>query len=175
MGCEQTNEQLIHEGSRLLNQGDNAGAIAVFSTVIKRNNKLQVTYYDRALCYSNMKEYDKAIKDLNRILELQGHGPLVLVMNPNSPFATEEDRSQVPQMTVLFERATVEYYMDSLKSSFIDFKTCLENDYQKSKCYLWMGTIYIRTGNRTKGCDLYQKAMVFGDDEVEKMIKGNCN
>jgi tetratricopeptide (TPR) repeat protein len=175
IGCKQTNEQLIHEGVRLLNQGDNAGALKDFSEVIGRNSKLQVAYYDRALCYSNMKDYDKAIKDLNKILKLQGSGPLVMVMNPNSPFASEEDKSQVPRTTVLFERATVNYYIDSLKSSFSDFKSCLENNYQESKCYLWMGTIYIRTGNKAKGCDFYQKAKLMGDDEAEKMITGNCN
>ena len=96
-------------------------------------------------------------------------------MNPKRPFATEEDRSQVPQTTVLFERAKVKYFMDSFNSSFIDFKFCLQNNYQVSKSYLWIGTIFIRTGDKVKGCDFYQKAKFWGDDEAEKMIKGNCN
>jgi tetratricopeptide (TPR) repeat protein len=174
-GCQETNEELIHEGNLLRNQGNYSSAIVEFSKVIARNKKLQVAYYNRSLCYTELKEYALALKDLNRICTLQGDGPYMVVMNPNSPFATEEDKSQVQTMTVLFERATVKYLMDSLKSSFIDFQTCLASQYQMNKCRLWMATIYIRSGDRKKGCDLYQTAKIFGDDEATDLIKGNCN
>jgi tetratricopeptide (TPR) repeat protein len=135
-GCQEINEQVIHEGNLLLDQGNDSGAIKEFSKVIARNKKLQVAYYDRSLCYTDLKEYALALKDLNIIFALQGDGPFSFVMNPNSPFATEEDKSQVQTMTVLFERAKVKFLMDSLKSSFIDFQTCLDNQYQMNKCHL---------------------------------------
>jgi len=106
---------------------------------------------------------------------LQGDGPFMVVMNPNSPFATEEDKSQVPTMVVLFERAQVKYLMDSLKSSFIDFQTCLDNNYQINKCRLWMGTIYIKSGDKKKGCEFYKEANLFPNDEAKDLIKDNCN
>jgi hypothetical protein len=52
---------------------------------------------------------------------------------------------------------------------------CLGNEYQINKCHLWMGAIYIKSGDKTKGCDLYQKAKIFGDEEAAGLIKGNCN
>jgi len=39
-GCRETNEQLIHEGNLLLDQGQDSGAIKEFSKVIARNKKL---------------------------------------------------------------------------------------------------------------------------------------
>jgi tetratricopeptide (TPR) repeat protein len=173
-GCQESNEQLINDGNLLLNKGNVSGAIKEFSKVIARNKKLQVAYYDRSLCYTDLKEYALALNDLNRICALQGDGPFSFVMNPNSPFATEEDKSQVPTMTVLFERGKVKYLMDSLKSAFIDFQTCLDNNYQINDCRLWIGTIYIKSGDKKKGCDLYQTAKLFGDDEAADLIKGNC-
>lgn len=176
VGCKESPDQLIREGIRLKDKGDNPGAIAKFQEVIGRNSKLQIAYYDQAICYSNLKEYGKALSNLNKILGMQGDSGFELIMNPDRPLATEEDKAYVPRMTVLFERALVKFSMDSLKSSFYDFKTCLENDYEKMDCYLWMGTIYIRCGDKAKGCALYKKANPFGNNaDAVRLINGNCN
>jgi tetratricopeptide (TPR) repeat protein len=174
-GCKQTNDQLNGEGVRLYNQGNDLDAIKYFSRVIEQNNKLQIAFYNRSLCYSDLKRYALALNDLNQIRALQGDGPQLIFSNLGSRFASEENRDQVPVMTVLFERAKVKFFMDSLKSSFIDFRTCLDNQYEINKSRLWLGTIYIRTGNKAKGCDLYQQAKNFGDDEAGNLIKTNCN
>jgi hypothetical protein len=101
---------------------------------------------------------------------------IINFVNPDGPFATEEDKAHIPRSTVLFERALVNYFMDSLKDAFYDFKTCMENNYEKNDCYLWMGTIYIRCGDKTRGCELYKKADPFGNNaEAVRLIKDNCN
>ena len=176
VGCKASTDQLIREGIRLKDKGDYLGAIAKFSAVIDRNSKLQIAYFDEAICYSNLKDYGKALGNLNKILAMHGSGSMELIMNPDGPFATEEDKAYVPRMTIIFQRAQINYSMDSFRNSFDDFKTCLENDYQKNDCYLWLGTIYIKCGNKAKGCELYKKANVFGNNEdAIRLIKNNCN
>ncbi len=180
VSCKQTNEQLLDKAYNLSKQKKYDKAIEVYNKVIKSNSKLQLAYYNRGFAYLATKQYDKALWDFNKVMALQSHGGFIITYNQDSPFADEEARAQVPYNDALYQRAQVKYYMDSLKSSFIDFQTLVDNNYEeKSNCILWQGIIYVRSGITDKACAYFDKAKQAGltdDDkhEAEEMIKTYC-
>lgn len=181
VSCRQTNEQLLDEAYNLSRQKKYDKAIEVYTRVIKRNSKLQLAYYNRGFAYVAIKEYDKALGDFNRVMELQSHGNFIITYNQNSPLADEEARTQVPYDDALYQRVQVKYFMDSLKSAFIDFQLLVDRGYEeKSNCMLWQGTIYLRDGKTDKGCEYLHKAKrvaVTENDksEANKMLQTYCD
>jgi serine/threonine-protein phosphatase 5 len=178
--CKETNEQLLDKAYDLSKEKNYDKAIEVYSKVIKSNNKLQLAYYNRGFAYLGLKKYDKALWDFNKVMALQTHGSFIITYNQDSPFANEEAKAQVPYNDALYQRAQVKYFMDSLKSSFIDFQTLVDNSYEeKSNCVLWQGTIYVRSGKTDKACEYFDKAKQFAltdDDrnEADKMLQTYC-
>lgn len=155
-------------------------AIDIYNEVINRNSKLQLAYYNRGFAYLQIKKYDKALADFNKVIALQTHGDIIITYNKDMPYADEETRAQVPYDDALYQRAQVKYFMDSLKSSFIDFQTLIDKNYEeKSNCILWQGTIYIRSGKTDKACSYFDNAkqVALTDDdrnEANEMIKTYC-
>lgn len=178
--CSLTNEQLLDKAYNLNKKQEYVKAIEVYKKVIQRNNKLQLAYYNRGFAYIGLKQFDKALWDFNKVITLQTHGNYIITYNQDSPFANEEAKAQVPYNDALYQRAQVKYFMDSLKSSFIDFQKLIENDYvEKSNCILWQGTIYIRSSQKDKGCEYFVKAKEFAlteedRNEADKMLKTYC-
>ena len=72
VSCKASTDQLIAEGGVLMNKGDNRGAIEKYEAVITRNSKLQLAFYNQAICYSNLEKYDKALYNMNKILAMHG-------------------------------------------------------------------------------------------------------
>jgi tetratricopeptide (TPR) repeat protein len=178
--CEETNEQLLDTAYNLIKEKKYDKAIEVYNKVIKSSNKLQLAYYNRGFAYLATKNYDKALWDFNKVMDLQTHGNFIVTYNQNSPFADEEVKAQVPYNDALYQRAQVKYFMDSLKSSFIDFQTLVDNNYEeKSNCVLWQGTIYVRSGKTDRACEYFDKAKQFAltdndRNEADKMLKIYC-
>jgi tetratricopeptide (TPR) repeat protein len=178
--CKQTNEQLLDKAYNLNKQKKYDKAIDIYDEVINRNSKLQLAYYNRGFAYLQTKKYDKALADFNKVIALQAHGDIIITYNKDMPYADEETRSQVPYDDALYQRAQVKYFMDSLKSSFLDFQTLIDKNYEeKSNCILWQGTIYIRSGKKDKACSYFDNAkqVALTDDdrnEANEMIKTYC-
>jgi len=155
-------------------------AVETYTDVIKRNSKLQLAYYNRGFAYLATKKYNMALADFNKIMALQTHGDFVFTNNKDVPYADEETKDQVSYYDALYQRAQVKYFMDSLKSSFIDFQTLVDNNYEeKSNCILWQGTIYEKSGKTDAACVCFDKAKQFAsteDDrkEADEMIKTYC-
>ncbi len=157
--CQPSNEELMDEAYGLCKQEKYDQAIETYTKVIMRNSKLQLAYYNRGYTYLRIKKYFLALADFNKIIAQQKVGDLVITYNKNGPFANEEAKSQVPYNDVLYQKAQTEYYLDSLKNSFLDFQTLIENNYEeKSNCTLWQGTIFVRIGKTEKGCGYFDKA-----------------
>ena len=178
--CKQTNEQLLDKGYKLSKQKKYDKAIKVYTEVIKRNDKLQLAYFNRGFAYRATKQFSNALADFNKVMSLQTFGNIIMTYNQDSPIADEEARAQVPYDDALYQRAQIKYFLDSLASSFADFQTLVERGYQeKCSCILWQGTIYVRSGKPDKGCEYFAKAKQFAltdDDkkEADEMIKTYC-
>jgi len=177
--CKETNEQLISKGVRLSKEKKYNESIAVFTEVILRNPKLQLPYYNRGFDYMALKKYKNALDDFNKVITLQKRGDFVFIPNPNSPFADEESRASVSYYDALYQRAQVKFYMDSIQSSYVDFKELIDNYYEVSNCYLWQGVLWIKDGKSEKACEYFDKARLYArnEDEVQeadKMTKSYC-
>jgi tetratricopeptide (TPR) repeat protein len=174
--CKETNKNLLDKAYKLSQNKKAKEAIDVYSKIIQRDSTIQVAYYNRGLCYFEVDAFDKAINDFNKVISLQPKESIVFIPNRNSQFISDADRLKVSYLEALFQRAQVEYFMDSLKSSFIDFKACIDNGFElTNECYRWLGIIYIDSGLKEKGCESFNKALILGDTTANGFIKRNCD
>lgn len=172
ISCKQNNEQLLHSASDLQKKQKYNEAIQTLNKVIANNSNLQSAYYNRGLVYIEMKQYSEALADFDKVITLQTHGNARITYNPNAPFASEEIRFQIPYDDALYNRAIAKYFMDSLKSSFIDFQDLLDRNYERSNCLLWQGMIYIQNGNHEKACSYFSdaKRVAITDEQKNDVI-----
>jgi tetratricopeptide (TPR) repeat protein len=178
--CRQSNETLLNKANELDKKGEHNKAIDIYTKIIKRNNRIQLPYFNRGLTYLKTKNYDKALADFNTIMSLHPtNGGLIFTPNPNFPYANETDKMWVPYNDALLEGAIAKYYMDSIKSSFNDFQALIDINYQKSNSLLWQGMLWIKNGENDKACEAFIEAKqaastYFDKDNSDKMINSYC-
>jgi len=178
--CSDTNGELIEKANQFVNNNNYEKAIEIYSNVIKRAPNLQAAYFGRGLTYLKTKNYKDALYDFNKVIELQSYGGFIVSFNKNTPHANEKIRAQVPHYEVVYQRALVKYYMDSLESSFMDFQNLAENSFErKSNSILWQGAICIRIGRKDEACGYFHLAGKYaGTDhdkaESNRMINTYC-
>jgi tetratricopeptide (TPR) repeat protein len=180
ISCKPSNEDLLEEANQFIKQKEFNKAIDRYTTVITNSNKLQVAYYNRGLAYMGLKQYNYALIDFDKVLALQTFEGGIISKNVNTPYADEITRGQVAYEDALFQKAQVEFYLDSLKSSFNYFQKLVENNYEEiSNCILWQGTIFVKTGDLDKACLYFETAnrVAISDDdrnEANEMITTYC-
>jgi len=154
-GCKKTDEQLLDEALSYYQSKNYNEAIRINSKVINSNKKLQEPYYNRAFCYWKLNKLDSALTDFQKVLDLHMIGNFQFELNKNSPFASDEAKFQVSYNDALYQKAQLEYELNNLKGSFEDFKRLVNEDYEKSNCFLWLGTIMLRQGKQTKALNYF--------------------
>ncbi|CAN5481343.1 hypothetical protein BH11BAC5_BH11BAC5_54540 [soil metagenome] len=178
--CEQTADDIFDEAYSLHKRNKYEEAIKKYAEVIKKNDKLQLPYYNRGICFAAQKNYAKALVDFNKVLDLHMLGSFTFEYNQNSPLAIDEARFQVSYDDALYQRAQVYYNLNDVKNSLKEFQKLVFVNYeQKSNCLLWEGSIMIRVVDSAKACYYFSKAKEFAkneDDslEAEKMLKLYC-
>lgn len=159
--CKESTEDLISKGVSLADKGKYKKAIKKYTTVITKNNKIQLAYYNRGLCYINTKEYLKALDDFYTLLNLKtlGSGNIIFTLNPEHADVIEEARYQVSYDDGIYGRAQARYFLDSLKSSYEDFQKLIDNNYpEKVFCILFQSDILYESGNDITACQFAQWA-----------------
>jgi tetratricopeptide (TPR) repeat protein len=180
VSCKETKDDMINRAVKLKKEGKCKEAIEINSKLITNNYKLQVPYYNRGLCYLEMKDYPKALADFNKIMSLQTVGNVIIIYNPDVPDASDEAKYQVPYDDALYARAQVLYGMDSIEHSYRDFDRLVYKSYEKSNCLLWQGIIWVRSGNNENACVKFNKAKEAATNEsdqkeAETFIRDHCN
>ena len=165
--CKESNEELIDRAISYKMQGKFAEAISIYTDIINKNSKLQVPYYNRGLCYVEVNDFSKALADFNKVMSLQEIGSFRFTYNEESPLASEVARAQVPYNDALYQRAQVLCNMDSIKSSYRDFRVLVDENYEKSNCLLWQGILWIKGGDKKKACNLFNQAKKFALNEQD--------
>ncbi len=179
--CKQTNDQLFDKAYNLTKEKKYYKAIEIYNELILRNKKLQLAYYNRGFCYMGTKQYSKALADFDMVMDLQTNGNYIITFNKDMPYASDEVRTQVPYYDALYQRSQAKFYMDSLKSSFLDFQTLIDNNYEeKSNCILWQGTILVAYSKNEKACEYFERAKSLAADEgdikeADKFIRQYCS
>jgi len=179
--CTPTNDELFDKAFTLSKEKKYDEAIKIYTDIISRNDQLQLAYYNRGIDYLSKKSYKEALADFNKVMSLQTLGDFHIWFNENTPVAGDVERTQVPYNDALYQRAIVKFYMDSSRSSFIDFQTLVNDNYdQTSNCILWQGTLWVKLGKLEKACEYFQKAKQFANtsndkQEADEMIKTYCS
>ncbi len=175
-GCRQSRLQTLQKAEAFAQEGKFDEAIALCNEMLSKDSTIELAYYSRGIYYSNKKEYSKAISDFDKKISLQPHSAGVYYQtNRDGPAVTEEDKLKITPEEALFQRAITEYIVGNLNQAEEDFNICLQNYFQpQGKCYLWLGTIAIKKGNRIKGCEMYTKAIMSGDTEAAELRQKNC-
>ena len=176
IGCKQSSLEILQQAETFAQQGKYNKAIELCNKVLAKDSTVQLAYFNRGIYYSNTKEYSKAILDFNKIISLQPQTTgISYQVNRGSQFASEEDKLKITPEEALYQRAATEYIIGNFQSSLRDFNICIANGYQPPpKCYVWLGNIYIKNGEKEKGCDMYSKATILGDSEADELRKVNC-
>lgn len=136
-------------------------AIEKYTQVINNNNKIQLAYYNRGLCYLSTGEYLKSLEDFNTILGLKtiDGGTFVFELNSKAPGTSEETRYQVSYDDGIYGRAQARMHLDSLQFSYADFQSLVDRNYQeKVFCMLFQADIWHEMGNDSTACEFVQKA-----------------
>jgi tetratricopeptide (TPR) repeat protein len=68
-GLDEKSRALFTEANSLYEQGNYAGALALFQEFLEKNPSLYPVRLNIGNCYREMKEYDKAISEYNAVLE----------------------------------------------------------------------------------------------------------
>lgn len=68
-GLDESSRTLFIEANSLYEQGNYAGALALFQEFLEKNPPLYPVRLNIGNCYREMKEYDKAISEYNAVLE----------------------------------------------------------------------------------------------------------
>lgn len=168
--CKESNENLIDSGVNLANKGKYNEAIKKYTKVINNNNKIQLAYYNRGLCYINIGEYQKSLDDFNTVLNLKtlGGGSIIFTLNSENGDFIEEAKYQVSYDDGIYGRAQARYFLDSLKSSYADFQALIEKNYsEKVSCILFQADIWHATGDDSTACKFAQRARSIAKKEGE--------
>ena len=177
VSCSPSTEDLYDKAYKLRDEGKNKEAIGVFNRIIKRNSKLQDAFFEKGYCHLQDSNYTEALRFFEFVLKMKGvneNNSIIIEMNPEGPFAREEDRHQVPLNNIYYQMAVTKYNMDSLLPSYRLFKYCAQNNFNTGNCYLWQGLIWIRYDSTERACDYFQKALLYGDPEAGQFINDYC-
>jgi tetratricopeptide (TPR) repeat protein len=176
ISCKQSIKEMFVEADSYYKADQYTKAIKIYNGIIKRDSTIQLAYYYRGKCFFYLERDKEALADFNKIILSQPvPNGLTLRMNRNSPFLSDKERYKVYYEEALFERALTEYYMDSLKKAFADFRDCISLDYEpKSECYKYLGIIYMAYSKKTEGCEMLKKARMSGNYQVDELIRKYC-
>lgn len=174
--CKQSIKQLFTEADSYYKADQYETALKILDKIVKRDSTNQLAYYYRGKCNFYLNKDKAALADFNKILSLQPvPNGLTFRVNRNSPFVSDNEKYKVYYEEALFERALTEYYMDSLKPAFHDFRDCVSLGYEpKSYCYRYLGIIYIDYRQNDKGCEMLKKAALEGDTSATTLIGKYC-
>jgi tetratricopeptide (TPR) repeat protein len=135
------------------NLQDFQGAIANFDKAIELDPKSAVSYYERGLTKTDLRDYSGALSDFNIAFKLGYHD-------------SEE---------LLFTRGLTKFYLSDYTGAITDFTKAIELDPNNSLSYYLRGGCQIILKNYNAGCLDLKKSRDLGLDEANEMIRKYCN
>ncbi len=153
---------------------DYEGAIKDYVQVTKLDSDNTLAYFNKGLNKARLKNYLGAVREFDMAIKTKGSEIIYINKVENSFFDTGFE-FDVDMAAIRFERGLARYQIDSLKSAFVDFSFCINEEYQLPYSYYWRGIIYITVGKLNEGCLDMNKAKQLGDSEAQSIIDEYCN
>jgi len=130
--------------------GDYEEAIINFTNAIRDSINYFEAYYNRGLSLSKMANYEKAIEDFTRAIDLR--------KNTNSEINVAYNYAKLKQFDVAESKINLLLQMDSTNASIYKYK----------------GLIFIEKGDNASACNIFLKAKGMGasvDEDIKKYCK----
>lgn len=163
--CQETTDSLLDKAYKLSKEKKYEEANKLYSKAIDRNHRLEIAFYNRGMNFASLKKYQNALIDFDEIISHYKKGNLVVTFTSG---LSEDDGYKISYNDALYQRAQVLHDIDSLSQSFQDFEFLIANNYEKSNCLIWQGSLWLKSGSKAKACACFQKAKEFAFTNSDK-------
>lgn len=182
-----------HIGSTFLHQKLWDSSVVYFSKALEINPLDLMSYYDRGISKSYTKDLDGATQDIQKAMQLDSVSKFVGYNNLG--FYLKLEKKDFTGAIEYFNKALelkpdfayaysnrgfAKLNLNDIKGAYKDLRKSIELDNTNSYAFKNLGLIYLKDGQKKNACDNFKKAIELGysdkyDDEVEKLLKENCN
>lgn len=162
----------MNRGANKAALGLHQEAIADYDTILSKDATNIMAIYNIANNYFKLEHFKTAITYYSRGLRLSQS-----IYMQSTRFDKNNSKADfyIPAGDLHYGRGLAYMYADSLKQSFQDFEYSLASKHFVPESYYWMGIIYLKHGNRNKGCDYLYKSKSFGYAKATESINQYCN
>ncbi|MBO9154259.1 tetratricopeptide repeat protein [Chitinophaga sp. GCM10012297] len=160
----------IHRGANKSELKDHRGAIADFQKVLALDTSNMMALFNSGNSYKQLGDYKTAIKYYSRALgdysDVTGETASVRIK-----MAGEFD---IEGSQVYFERGDAHYRLGHFRQAYIDMHAALERNYRVADCYLYIGYIFLESGQTASACKNFQQSRHFGGQEAAEALQEYC-
>lgn len=168
-------------------------SIVYFTKAIEINPLDYISYFDRGIDKSEMKDYEGAKTDIEKAMKLDTASKFIgfnnlgffLKLEQNDYLGAIEcfDKAikHAPRFAYAYSnRGFAKLCLGDVNGAYIDVKRSLELDNSNSYAHKNMGLVNLKRGRKKEACENFKTALEKGytemyDDAVEKLLKENCN
>lgn len=151
MFAAQDKGEWFGRGINAYGKGMYGEAAVNFTRAIEADSMNHIFWFNRATCWVKLRDYDKAIFDLDRCLQLE-------------PTATN----------ALMQRAVAHAEMRNVEQAVRDVSKVIEIDPKFPKAYLLRGRLLLQKGEKVEACKDLKVAEEQGDPNAAALRKQSC-
>jgi len=182
-----------HLGSIFLQQKMWDSASAYYSKAIEIDPTDFISYYDRGISKSYTKDLAGATEDIQKAMQLDSTTKFIGYNNIGFYMKLEKKDftgaidffnkaiELNPEFAYAYSnRGFAKLNLNDIKGAYKDLRKSIELDNTNSYAFKNLGLIYLKDGQKKSACDNFKKAAQLGytemyDEEIEKLLKENCN
>lgn len=158
---------IIQRGIFKTELNDQRGAIADFNRALKNNSKSDAARLYRAYSYYLLSEFEKAMSDLDYVLEVKRKGTDVPMWTEK--LGIDEDLF-VSMQDISFYHGLVCLEIERYQEAYDDFSTCINHQFNLADSYFGRGQALIRLNNNDRACSDLKESMKLGHVSAKELI-----
>jgi tetratricopeptide (TPR) repeat protein len=168
-----------------MESGNPAGASLTYGNMIVNGAADARLFYQRAECYRKTGEYDKALADLGRYLELYPENREALSLAGKTAaesgdnlraigYFSENLKRHPNDPACYIDRANSYFVSRTWKNAIADFTMALDLSPNDSDVWLNKGIAQLNSGSSEDACHDFRKALSLGNKKAASYISKNC-
>lgn len=147
-------------------------ALEEFRISIKLNSRNTSAYYNLGFTYMLLEKYDSAILYFNLALDSKLYSGFKMEVYKKDDLNNISHKS-VSDDAIRFQRGIAYYETDTINLAISDFEFCVLHNFQKAKSQMYLGVLYIISGD-ARGCKLLQEAVINNEDQAKLYLEKYC-
>jgi tetratricopeptide (TPR) repeat protein len=169
----------FNKGLEYFRQGDFNSAILAYGKALKQEPEFLKAYKHRAVAFSKFNQYSKAIKDLDKAIEIKPNDATSFYLRGLSYYSLDkeevtEDDDDSDAMEMMFgnfddddEEDEDEIVEDNIEQAIMDFSAAIEIDDEYIDAYLKRAEIYCEQGEYDSAINDYTTLIKLKPDSSE--------